>query len=571
MRHPHEPSALAVFIAWPAAASLSTLLSAALLLGGLWGVLAPSLEDDALLAPRWQVLAVLAAYLGALLAAVAVMCRARAGNPDAVASAVVGAALAVGCGVVLQLVAPAQPWAAGVAALAALALLLGLGRGFARVAGGGWGAVGLPLAALAAWACLWPAALGIAVGRTGERIAEAAARGGTDVVAMWWWAAGWGLLLALLAWCVRRARSDGVAADGPFLSGMGMRWTMLLVAAGCSIAALAVQAHIAGLDLAWSDCLPHLAALAIVGNELAARRRPSAWRDAAALAVPALAALVVSIQLPVCSASTWRGVGFAPGLVGAVGGAPGLPLLLALVGLLLLRGRPGYAWGAALAAALAVAGWDARQPLFAESGGCLAACAAVAAWRAGRGDLATAATAGLAACLPEMRLGEHLLGRWSGPAAWTGASAAILAAAAWRPHWVSTGWARLAAWALGLPLAFAVLMLAAGRRVSPLPGGPGVDAAVLLGALLLIAWAGWRRRDGRLALAGAPATAVALWPLAAAVGKAWLLVGTAFAVLGGAAWQAVRRARAVPGGSSRPEPPPASGLDPTDGPGSVPG
>lgn len=549
---PAPPTPWQEFTAWPGATSLITLLSAALLLLGLYGVIEPSIGDPERVAPRWQVLGTLSAYLGALLAGLWAMCRARAGNPDAAASAVVGAALAVGYGVVVHLLAAEQPGLAAAAALAGWLGVLGLGLGFARAAGGtGWGRLGGLLAVLYAWTGMWPVVLALVVAREGERMPHAGAGApGTDVAVMAWWTAGWmglaGLLLALL----RQAAGARLADDAgePFLSRLAMRWVLALVAALAAVIALAVQAHVAGLDLAWTDCLPQVALLVLLANTLAER----AWgrrglRDALAVGGPAILAAWIVLAGGGPSGDVFRGQGWAPDLVGLLGTAPGLPLLLAAWGAWQgwRRRAPGLRWGAAIAVVAAVLAWDPRHPLLADAGSLGALLAALAGWRARRPDLGVAAAATAAGLLPATRPLELLLGRDlpTGILAAASAAALLLVLAAWRPLWVACAWARAAAWTLGLVATGDALLLLSGRRHTPLPGDGWGDGIALGGALLLILGCAWRRRDGGLALAAAPAGLVLAWPLLAVLGRAWLAVWAAFALLASGVALALRRAR----------------------------
>jgi hypothetical protein len=542
------------FTAWPGATSLITLLSAAMLLAGLYGVIEPSIGDAERTAPRWQVLGTLSAYLGALLSGLWAMCRARAGNPDAVASAVVGAALAVGFGVVVHLVAADQPGLAAGAAVAGWLGVIGLGLGFNRAAGGSpWGVLGMALAALYAWTSLWPVALAVVVARETARMPNAGAGvPGTDVAVMVWWTTGWILLAGILLILVRLSARAGIADDAerPFLSRIAMRWILALVATTCAVIALAVQAHVAGLDLAWTDCLPHTAVLCVLANELAAR----AWgrhglRDAVAIAAPAGLAAWIALAGGGPSSDVVRGDGWAPGLVGALGTAPVLPLLLAVGGLLLgwRRQAPGLGWGAVLAILAALLAWDVQRPMLAEAGCLSALVAASVAWRGLRPDLGVAASAVASGLLPATRPIEVLIGRHlpTSILAIASASSLILLLAAWRPAWVQRGWARTAAWLLGAIAAGDSILLLAGRRSTPLPGGPWMDALAIAGALLLILGCAWRRRDAGLALAAGPAGVVLAWPVLTMLGKAWLAVWAAFALLGTGVVLAVRRARSL--------------------------
>lgn len=547
-----EPaSAWRQFASWPGATSLITLLSAALLLLGLYGVIEPSIGDETSAAPRWQVLGTLSAYLGALLAGVWAMCRARSGNPDAVASAVVGTALAVGYGVVVHLLAASQPGAAAVAAAAGWLGIIALGVGFVRVAGGlGWGALGGILATLYAWTTMWPVALAVVTAREARRMPDAGpGMPGTDVAVMVWWTAGWLSLLAVLLALLLRAAKPGPAGDDrPFLATRAMHWVLALVAGTAAIVALAVQAHVAGLDLAWGDCLPHAAVLLLAANELAANAwGRSAGRDVVAVALPAACAAWIALGGWAPCSSSFRGDGWAPGLVGSLGSAPVLPLLLAAGAALLAwhRRAPGLGWGALLAVLLGLMAWDVRQPLLAE-GGCLAGLvAAIEAWRRGRGELGTVAATAAAAILPETRMVEAVLGG-AAPGlllAMASGSAALLLLGTWRPAWVVRGWARAAAWILGLIAMAPAVALVAGRHLSQLPGGRWTGAGVIVGALGLILICAWRRRDAGLACAALPAGLALCWPLASWLDRAWLAVCAAFALLAIGVGIAVRRAR----------------------------
>jgi hypothetical protein len=545
-------SAWQEFASWPGATSLITLLSAALLLIGLYGVIEPAIGEPGRLAPRWQVLGVLAAYLGALLAGIWAMCRVRAGNPDAVASVMVGAVLAVGYGVVIHLLAVDQLRLAAGAAVAGWLGMLGLGAAFSRVtANSPWAALGWVLAALYAWTSLWPVVLASVVADQARRMPNAGAGApGTDVAAMVCWSIGWMMLLAVLLallWLVGRApirRQAGVA----FLARPVMRWVLALVASGTAVVALAVQAHVAGLDLAWTDCLPHVALLILVGNELAVRAYGRRMvRDACAVAAPA--ALAAWITLAGCgpSGEAFRGAGWAPQLVGMAGTAPGLPVLLAGLAVLLgmRRRSSGLQWGMGLSLIIALLSWDAQRPLLAEAGVLAACTAAVAGWRAARPELGVTAAATTAGLLPATRPVELLLGAHQPTTllAIIAAASVILLLATWRPAWVQRGWARFAAWLLGVVMAGDVLLLLAGRRSAATPLSLGIEIGVVAAVLLLIGVCAWRRRDAGVGLAVGPAGLVLLWPLRVLLGWAWLAVWAAFILLGTGVLLAVRRVR----------------------------
>lgn len=553
------PDAWRQFLAWPGSTSLVTLVSAALLLGGLHGVIEPSIGVEGSTGPRWQVLGTLSAYLAALLSGIWAMCRARAGHPDAIASAVVGTAFAVGFGVVIQLIAPEQPDLALAAGIAGWLGLLLLGAGFARIAGG-WGGVGLGLALLLAWTTLWPLALSRVVVAEAVRMPTAAAgTGGTDTAVMVWWTAGWAMLLAGIAGFIHLA-APGTAdpADRPFLQRPAMRWILVLVALAAAIIALALQAHIAGIDVAFSDAVPAIILLCLLGAELAARHAGSPLRDCLLVAVPAgLAAWSTLAGWGPDLAAQFRGQGWAPRLVELVGTAPGAPLLAALVAVLLSLRRPaaGLRWGAGLAVIAAVIGWDAHRPLVAEAailgigGGCWLA------WRAGRPDLVVSLAALAVGLAPATQLAGSLLG-YSLPRPVLGLAAGtgvVLLAGLWRTAWVGRSWARIAAWGQGVVATGLALHLLHGRGPGPLPGGPVV--VLVVASLLLIICCALRRRDAALGCGAVPGVLVMVWPLLMWIlprSRAWLAVWGAFALLAAGVLLAVRRARPI-----SPEEPPS--------------
>jgi hypothetical protein len=481
-RHSRPPGAWDEFLAWPAATSLVTLLSAACLLGGMWGVLAPVLGEAERLAPRWQVLATLSAYLGCLLAGIWAMCRVRAGNPDAVASAVVGSALAMGFGVVLGLLATHAPgWATAAGLVGALGLI-GLGRGFARVAGG-WQGWGPGLAILAAWSCLWPVWLGRVV------------VGGDEAATMAWWSVGWAALLVwggVAASACERA-TDDPAGTGELLGSVTLRRVLALVSFAVCVAALGVQAHVGGLDLVGSDLLPHLLVLLVAADAIATHRAGAhPLRAALAIAVPALLAAWWS---GAASGGSARGSGFAPAAVELMGGPVVLPLAAAVLG--------------------AVLAWRRRSagPLW---GGAIALLAAILAWRPQDPGIAISASGAL-----------------------------LLAVGTWRPQWIAMGWARTSGVVVGLAAAGEAGRLLHGRAAL-FPGLLWLDACAVLLAVGLILAAAARRRDGLLVVAALPAACVGGWPVLRRIlpdAGAWWAVWLAFALLGSGVLLAVRRAR----------------------------
>ncbi len=554
-RRPPPPDAWQEFLSWPGSTSLVTLLSAALLFAGLYGVIEPSIGSEGAAGPRWQVLGTLAAYTAALLAGIWAMCRARTGHPDAIASAVVGVVCTVGYGVVIQLIAPEQPALTLTAALAGWLSALGLGVAFRRIAGGvAWGALGSGAGLLLAWTMLWPVVLSAVVVAEAVRMPTAGAHvAGTDHAVMMWWTAGWGALLAAIGGFLWLAGPVAAKADEaePFLQRPAMRWALTVVMLLASIVALAVQAHIAGLDLARTDVLPHLILLALLTNELIARGRDNPARDGLAVAGPAALAAWFSIAgWGPDLAIQFRGQGWAPDLVALIGTAPGAPLLAAVAAALLAwrRRASGLWWGAGLALIAAILAWDPRQALVAEAGILCAVAAAIAAWRAQRPDLMVAALTMAGGVLPATRMAGSLCnGVVPEPLlALVAGATIVLLAAGWRPVWVTRNWARLAAWLLGAVVAGVALHLLHGRTPAALPGGRVGEAALLAAGLLLIGWCAWRRRDAAVAGATTVAGLVLVWPVLRWVlpqSRAWLAVWGAFALLAGGVWLAVVRAR----------------------------
>jgi hypothetical protein len=535
-----SPPSRRAFVAWPGSASLVTLLSAACLLGGLWGVLEPTLDDPARSSDRWAVLGSIAGYLVSVLAAVWAMGRARSGNPDAVAASVVATALVVGYGLVLHLICPDAPAWGGFAATVGVVGLAGLWRGWVRAAAATPSAAATPLAAIAVWAVGWPAVLGW---RTA--VAVAPVGGGTDAPVMVCWIIGWVLLLAilihLLVVAVRGADPWG-RRELPFLSRPAMVWVMALVAAGCAIIVLGTQAHIAGLDLLRTDLLPHIAILLLVGNALRYRAVGAhVVRDAASIALLPGVAAVFGLGARGSSEDLARGLGWAPDLLQAVTTAPGLALSLALAGAALAwRHRDGgCALGAGLALTAGILACDPVHPRVAESLALGFLVVASAAWGRGREDLAVAASSCAIACLCGSRTAGDLLPLPSGTAIYAGCSAVVVWAGI-RPTAVTANAVQLAAWCLGL--------IAAGIALAINAGGLRAEAWqawLALGmAVPLILWCAWRRHDPLIAVAAGPATVVVAWPVLRLLipsQRAWLGVWAAFGLLGGAVWVAIRR------------------------------
>lgn len=545
MRQPEPPAPTwREFVAWPGSASMVTLLSAACLLGGLWGVLEPTMGDPSQSGDRWSVLVTVASYVACLLPAVWAMCRAQTGNPDAVAATVVATTLAVGYGLVLHLIAPEDAAGSSIAAAAGLIGLAGWWRGWLRSAGAVPSSAAFPLAAVIIWAVAWPVVLGW---RTSLAITSGG--GGSDVQVMAWWTTGWTVLLLILArllTAVLGGDDPWSRRDLPFLSRPAMTWVMALVAAGCAIVALGVQAHIAGLDLLRTDLLPHVAILLLVGNELRCRAAGAhAGRDALAIAALPWVAAWLSLGSTATPENLMRGDGWGPQLVRLFTTAPGLPMGMAAVGVVLAwrRRSGGLAIGAALALSAGVLAWDPLRPMVAEALalGCL--IIAAGAWRQGREDLVAAASTCAVAFAGGSRLMQEALHLRSpvATACYAGCTAAV-AWAAIRPAVVSVNAAQLAGWVLGLMAAGMAWVIA----VEPPRAGAWQMWSAIGLSVPLLAWCSWRRRDWAIAIAAAPASVVIAWPVLSLLipkRRAWLGVWAAFGLLVAAVWVAVRRAR----------------------------
>ena len=554
-RRQPPPDAWRQFLSWPGSTSLVTLVSAALLLAGLHGIIEPSIGVEGSTGPRWQVLGTLSAYLAALLSGIWAMCRARAGHPDAIASAVIGVVFAVGYGVIIQLIAPEQAGLAWAAAVAGWLGLLALGVGFARIAGGGWGGVGSALALLTAWTTLWPLALSRTVVSEAARMPTAVAgSGGTDVAVMVWWTAGWLTVLVGIAWLIQRVCPPDVENDmRPFLHRPAMRWVLVLVAVLSAIVVLALQAHIAGLDVAASDVMPATILFCLLVGEVAARQRVSAVRDGVLVAVPAaVSAWITLAGWGPDGSAQFRGEGWAPQLVGLAGTSPGAPLVAALAAVVVSLRRPstGLRWGAGLAVITAILAWDQHQPLIAEAGILVALALAWLAWQAHRAEVVVMMVAVATGLAPALQIAERMLGTGlpRPVLALALSTGVVLVATLWRPAWIGQSWARIAAWGHGLIAIGLAVHLLHGRGSGPLPGGLVTEGVLVAASLLLILACAWRRRDLALVAGAVPGLVVLAWPAIVWLlprSKAWLAVWGAFALLGVGVLLAVRRARPV--------------------------
>jgi hypothetical protein len=528
---------LRAFLAWPQATSFVTLVSAACLLSGAWGVLAPTLGDPDQVGSRLGVVGVLAAYIASLLGVVWVLCRWEAANPDAIGASVVGSAFTVGIGVTLDVIARDRPLATALLALGGFAAALAAWRRWNRITGGVTpGGLRSPLALLFGCSFLWPALMGW----------RATVGNGDAVDPMLVWLPGWWLMItagALPLIALARGAEPWADPSRPMLARSAMRWLQLLivlVACGCHQYVLGYSAN---LDFVVSDFLPLVALLLLLGNELrAAAVAGDPWRDAGAIVLSsALVAVVVAsggandtesanrghdgmrivvalalspeatlALLALAAAALWR----RTHRIGLLAGATAAGIALVLVwGAAGGRGLNGVA--ALAASALACSLWSlwARHPrlalvaALALEGACIGAPATMVQLRAH----------GLSPLFVLMSLG-------SATVLVTGASWVWLVA---RPIM------RIAAWALTL----AVLHCCA--REGSLLHAPVTAGIALTLCLLGLAW---RRRDAALVAPLSVPGALSL-PRLMPDNKAWLGVWAAFLLLAGAlgiGWRRVR-------------------------------
>ncbi len=560
------------FIAWPEAASLITLLSAASLLGGAWGLLAPTIGDPGQVTGRLAVSGILATYLAALLGVVWAMCRWQPANPDGIAASVVGAAFTIAAGLTLDLVATDCPY---------VTLLLGAGGlGLSLVTWRIWNratsaapatgraeavavpvpltphALRLPLLLIAGWSFLWPGAMGLNASLT----PTGAAGPDRGLAPMILWLPGWWLVLAaalLLVVALARGATPWTAAERGFLARPAMRWVQALVMLATAGLHQFVLGYTAGLDLAWSDFAPLAALLLVLGNELRAAARPGlpgTLRDCLAFALPGaglvalvLAATPAAIRVPTGDSGDWL---IQAALRATV--SPEATLLLLTAGgaeLWLHRRRNGLALGSLAALLTAVLIWDAHDgPGMHPAAAAVTAAVAAILWAAWRRRPAQALVAAVIlevalALIPAVHdwLTEHQLGPAALVALVVGMT--VLVGVAILPSVVSRRVARLSAW-----VALAGLLGALDHRThgdpSPLPLLPWLAIPALIAAL---ATAAWRARDWATAL---PLAVIGLCglPYVMPANKAWLGIWAAFGLLGVAlavGWRRLAEARRI--------------------------
>ena len=264
------------FLSLPAVSSLTVLLSAACLLGGTWGLLAPTLGDATLVVGRFEASASIAFYLMALFGCSWLLLRWQRGNPDAIGPAVVGAALLPGLGITIDLIAPDRPLGAGLLAVGGLSLGLGLWRAWCHAT---IGRLPLPereglapaMLLLLAWNIVWPVLLGIFSADEARHLTAGHSWSGPHAFSLW--LPGW--LLGLLAGVLLlRAAACGpnpwLEGSDPFLLKPGMRWVLALTLLAASSLHQWDLAHTAGLDLVLGDGLAPISLLVLTLNELRA-------------------------------------------------------------------------------------------------------------------------------------------------------------------------------------------------------------------------------------------------------------------------------------------------------------
>jgi len=551
----------AQFIALPGAASFLTLVSAACLLAGLYGVLAPALGGDDGAgdghAARFAAMGVVALYLGSLLGVVGIMCRWQAGNPDAIGASLVGCVLVVGQAVTLDLIAVDHPCLTAVLAVLGLGAVLWLSRTWNRLTRGpAVTGMRLPLTLLLGWNYLGPVAFGL---RSGLELRHPGLPALHPAVL---WLAGMLVLLSAGVLALRACRRDAPAlraqAPVPLLCGRGLRWLLVVVLLAASAVHHGVLGYGASLDLVGSDLALVAAVMVLIANELCAGRAGGhRLRDALALAAPALGVVLLSVS----GASTLSGeMNRGPDAVQAC-----LLLLhpvatlaaLSILGLGLWWGsqRTGLLLGVVISSSLLALLIDAQPGSVNSSAGLAVAtswCLGSALWRH-RPRLALAA----------VLLAEMLALTWSGARellAEVGINdlAVVLVAlggttllvAAWHRGWVRPVWARWAAWLTCVGWYGCCLPVGSALH------GPVTGTVVLAGLLAVVAW---RARDrwllGPLGLPGG-----GLLPQLMPDRACWLGIDVAFLLLGVALWVGRQRLRTMRPVDNPTGPPAADGA-----------
>jgi hypothetical protein len=538
------------FLALPAAASLTVLVSAACLLGGLWGVLAPTLGDAALVDGRFAAGGSISAYLAALFACVWLLLRWQRGNHDAIGPAVVAAAFLPGLGITIDLVAADRPAGAGLLAAGGLVLGLLLWRGWRQAtAASAQGAQRDRLPAvmllLLAWNMLWPVLQGAVRADEATMVAAGRVWGGPHAFSLW--LPGWvsGLAAgALLLHAAVSGPSPWRDEGQPFILRAGMRWVLALTLSFASSLHQWSLAHVSGIDLGCADALAPFALLALTVNELCARAVPHDYHRERWL------------MFALAMAGLWLGVGAANQVPPEDDGIPSwvriimaevlapAPVLsmvaLAAVGLGARRGSSALAWGAAWPLLAAVLVWHAGAGMAGLNwaAGAVFGALLLAGWaswhrRLTAGLLALAIIQSAVACMPTVQdalARAQLMPPLVLLAAY--ATTLLLIALAF-PRLLPVRLRRYAAWGFLLGLGHCIASPDSGRH-APVLGG--------LAAAAMLAGVSWRTRDWVVAL---PLAAPAGWLVVrwAPDNKAWLAVWAAFALLGATlalGWQRIK-------------------------------
>jgi len=519
------------FLALPGAASFLTLVSAACLLAGLYGVIAPTIGDGDDPSARFAALGAIALYLGSLLAVIGTMCRWQPGNPDALGASVVGAALVVGQAVTLDLIAVDQPRLTALLAALGLGAVAWLVRTWNHLTQGqAVAGLRLPLALLLMWNYQWPVAFGL------RQALEIRHPGMAALHPVFLWLVGMAVVLVAALLGLRACHHDAAAlaaqARGPLLGSRTLRWVMLLVLLGATTAHQYVIAYGASLDLLDSDLAPLVAVLVMIANEVRAGcAGGNRVRDALTLGVPALLLVLLSVSGASLATDVMnRGPDAAqPWLRGLH------PLAtLALVSGLGLAGwwrtrRAGLLLGVAassIACALLVDASPGAVDAHAGLGVATLWCLGYALWRRhvllGLAGLVLSEVLVLSASGVRPWIAMLGLNEIAAALAVTGMTTLVVAVL--RPAWLGAAAARWAAW-----------LMTAGCYGCCLPDTSALHAPrggtiVLLAALAVAAW---RRRD-RWLLGPLLVPALGILPELIPRRAAWLAVDAAFVLLAGA-------------------------------------